>query len=113
MPHAVAFYGTTRYKKKVQVTYKQRFWKRRSDGVRQRYRKTVTGYRYKNVKGGERLTVYGTPKQIKRVKRKIDREEWIPKKQYVDRVSAEIFLQHPRKYARKGVWDVFNENESP
>jgi hypothetical protein len=112
MSHAVAFYGTTRYKKKVKVTYKQRFWKKRNDGIRQRYYKKVTGTRIKHIKGGERLTVYGTPKQIRRVKRKIDREGWIPKKQYVDKVNAELFLRHPRKYARKGVWRTFEETET-
>jgi len=110
--HAVAFYGSTRYKAKVKISYKQRYWKRRKDGVRQRYIKRVTAHRTKMVKGGQRLTVYGSPEQVKQVKHKVASEGWIPKKKYVDRVNAEVFLKKPRKYARKGKWASFSEAES-
>ena len=109
---AVAFYGSTRYRTKVKVSYKQRYWKRRKDGVRQRYTKRVTAHRTRMVKGGQRLTVYGSPEQVKQVKHKVASEGWIPKKKYVDRVNAEVFLQHPRKYARHGKWTKFEEQES-
>lgn len=108
--HAVAFYGTTRYKKKVTVTYKQRYWKKRSDGIKQRYHKKVTVKRFKYVKGGQRLTVYGSPEQIKQSKKLM--EDWIPKKQYVDRVPARLFLKHPERFARKGKWVDFKEDET-
>jgi hypothetical protein len=109
--HAVAFYGTTRYKTKTPTTYKQHYWKKRKDGVKQRYVKKVTAKRVKNAKGGKRLTVYGTPHEIKQVKAKI-REGWIPKKQYEDRVSAELFLRNPSRFARRGKWIRFGEDES-
>jgi hypothetical protein len=110
--HAIAFYGSTRYKQKVKVTYKTTVTKKRKDGVKQRYHKRVTATRYKQVKGGQRLTVYGSPEEIKQVKEKIDSEGWIPKRKYVDRVSADLFLRDPKKYARKGVWIDFDEDES-
>jgi hypothetical protein len=109
--HAIAFYGTTRYKKKVKITYKKQVWKRRKDGVKQRYRKTIVARRVKNVKGGKRLTVYGTSQEIRQVKQKIE-EGWIPRRQYVDRVSAELFLRNVERYARRGRWIDFEEEES-
>jgi hypothetical protein len=110
--HAVAFYGTTRYKAKVKVTYKQRYLKRRKDGIKQHYTKKVTAHRVKLVKGGQRLTVYGSAPEIKQVKAKVEKEQWIPKRKYVDRVSAEVFLRNPQYYARHGQWIDFDEDES-
>ena len=110
--HAVAFYGTTRYKTKVTLTYKQRYLKKRKDNIKQRYWKKVTVTKTKYVKGGQRLTVYGSPQEITEVKKKMTLEHWIPKKKYVDKVSAELFLRHPTKYARHGKWTKFEEQET-
>ena len=110
--HAIAFYGTTRTKKTVQITYKQRYHIKRSDNVRQRYWKKVTARRSVYVKGGQRLTVYGTPQELEQVKQKIATEKWIPKHKYVDRVSAEVFLRKPRKFAKHGKWVKFEEQET-
>ena len=110
--HAIAFYGTTRTKKTVQITYKQRYWKRRNDNIKQRYWKKVTARKSVYVKGGQRLTVYGTPQELKQVKQKIVEENWIPKRKYVDQVSAEVFLRKPRKFARHGKWVKFEEQET-
>jgi len=110
--HAIAIYGTSRYRKKVKVTYKTRVWKRRSDGIKQRYRKTVTRRISKNVKGGKRFTIYGDAKDVSEATRLVHEGQWIPKKMYTDRVSAKGFLSNPKLYARKGVWQDFNEKES-
>jgi len=111
--HAVAFYGTTRYKTKVLVSYKQRYVKRRKDGVKQRYWLKVARSTSKFVKGGERLTVFGSAEDVALVKNKIDREQWIPKKKFQDRVPASEFLKHPERYARKGVWVERKKKDSP
>jgi hypothetical protein len=110
--HAVAFYGTTRYKTKVLVSYKQRYVKRRKDGVKQRYWLKVARSTSKFVKGGERLTVFGSAKDVAQVKNKIDRESWIPKRKFQDRVDAKGFLKSPEKYARKGDWVEREKKES-
>jgi len=113
MTHAVAFYGTTRYKTKVLVSYKQRYVKRRKDGVKQRYWLKVARSTSKFVKGGERLTVFGSAEDVALVKNKIDRESWIPKKRYVDRVRATLFLAEPERFARKGEWVERKKKDSP
>lgn len=110
--HTIAFYGTTRYKTKVLVTYKQRYVKCRKDGVKQRYWRKVARATSKFIKGGERLTVWGLAKDVALVKNKIDREQWIPRKRYVDRVSARLFLDEPERFARVGEWVNFGEKES-
>jgi len=110
--HAIAIYGTTKYKKKVKVTYKQRYWKIRKDKIKQRYTKKVIATKIKLVKGGQRITIYGTPKQIKQAKTKIQKQQLIPKKKYVDKVHAQVFLKHPEKYTRKGRWVRFAEEET-
>jgi hypothetical protein len=110
--HAIAIYGTTRYKAKVQTTYKQRYWKKRSDGIRQRYRKTVTRTTSRYVKGGQRLTIYGSAQDVAAATRKVHNEGWIPKKMYEDKVSAKGFLLNPKAHARKGEWVDFDENET-
>lgn len=111
--HAVAVYGTTRYLKKVQVSFKQRIWKRRRDGIKQRYHKTVTKKVSKFVKGGQRITVYGTAKDVRKAVDKIHKQQWIPNKKFVDRVAAKDFLDDPEEYAKQGEWIDFEENESP
>jgi len=131
--HAIAIYGTTKYKKKVSVTYKtrvwkkivrkQRFWKIRKDKVKQRYwRKRTIKQRFTKkvtrkvsrwVKGGQRITLWGTPEDVASAKHKIEKEGLIPKHKYVDRVNAEDFADHPEKYTRKGEWIEFEEEPSP
>ena len=110
--HAIAFYGTTKTKKTVQITYKQRYYKRRSDNIKQRYWKKVTVRKSVYVKGGQRFTVYGTPQELQQVKQKIAKEKWIPKHKYVDQVNAEVFLRKPRKFAKHGKWIKFEEEET-
>jgi len=110
--HALAIYGSTRYKKKVSVTYKKRVWKRRKDGIKQRYRKKFTAKFPKWVKGGERITLWGKPEDIASAKKLIEKG-LIPKHKYVDRVNAENFIDYPEKYAREGQWVEFEEEESP
>lgn len=111
--HALAIYGTTRYKTLQQVSYKQRFWKKRSDGIKQRYRKSVTKTVSKFKKGGERITLFGNLKDIAKAEKKIEREKWIPKKKFQDRVNAKDFLENPEKYARKGDWVDREKKKSP
>ena len=110
--HAIAFYGTTKTKKTVQITYKQRYRKTRVDGIKQRYWKTVATHKTIHVKAKQRLTIYGTPQELKQVKQKIETEKWIPKRKHVDRVNAELFLRHPTKYAKHGKWTKFEQEET-
>lgn len=111
--HAIAIYGTTRYKTLQQISYKQRFWKRRSDGIKQRYQKSVTKSVSKFKKGGERITLYGNVKDIAKAEKKIREEGWIPKKKFQDRVDAKSFLKNPQKYCRKGEWTKRKKKKTP
>ena len=128
--HAIAIYGTTRYKKKVSVTYKkrvwkkivrkQRFWKIRKDKVKQRYwkkqtvkqrfTKKVTRKITRKVKGGQRITIWGKPEDVATAKQMIEKG-LIPKRKYVDKVDAEKFIDYPEKYTRKGEWIEIDEKE--
>jgi len=111
--HAISIYGTTTYKKAKTHTYKQRYWKKRADGIKQRYRKKVTRTQRYQVKGGKRITIYGTAKEVAEAKKMIHQQQLIPKKEYEDKVSAEIFLKTPEKYTHKGKWERFTEEETP
>ena len=51
--------------------------------------------------------------EYKKIEQKIQKENWIPKKRFVDKVSAELFLKHPEKYGRKGKWIKRRKKKTP
>jgi hypothetical protein len=94
MVKKIAVYG--HYEAKVPV--KQRYWKRRVDGVKQRYWKKTT--RMKTVSGSGRYEFSGKGKDL--YKAVVKAHQKVPKG-YVD-VPAERFLKHPERYSQEGNW---------
>lgn len=94
MSKKIAVYGS--YEAKVPV--RQRFWKRRKDGIRQRYWKKTK--RTKKVVMSGRYEFHGKGKDLYRAI--VGAHRFVPK-DFVD-VSAEKFLEHPEKYGYEGEW---------
>ena len=94
MSKKIAVYG--RYMAEVPV--KQRYWKRRKDGVKQRYWKKTN--RTKKVEQTGRYEFHGTGKEL--YKAVVKAHGFVPKG-FVD-ASAEEFLRHPEKYGSEGEW---------
>jgi hypothetical protein len=90
----IAVYGS--YEAKVPI--KQRYWKKRKDGIRQRYWKLKKGKKTVEMKG--RYEFSGKGKDL--YKAVVKAHEIVPKG-FVD-VSAEEFLRHPEKYGFEGSW---------
>jgi hypothetical protein len=90
----IAVYGT--YVAKVPV--KQRYWKKRKDGIRQRYWKRTK--RLKRVVMSGRYEFYGKGKDL--YKAILIALNIVPK-EFVD-VSAEMFLRDPLSYGYEGKW---------
>jgi hypothetical protein len=95
MAKKIAFYG----KGEAKIHVKQRFWKRRKDGIKQRYwRKTK---RIKSqVIDNVRFEFHGKGKDL--YKAVVKAHHYIPKG-FVH-VSAEKFLENPEKYGYEGEW---------
>jgi hypothetical protein len=94
MSRKVAVYGD--YKAKVPVY--RRYWKRRKDGIKQRYRKRTRQTKW--AEGPGRYEFRGKGKDLYGAMRKATR---IVPKGFVD-VAAEKFLTHPEKYGYEGYW---------
>lgn len=94
MVKKIAVYGS--YEAKVPT--KQRYWKKRKDGIRQRYWKVTR--RKKKVEGKGRYEFHGKGKDL--YKAVVKAHEVVPKG-FVD-VNAEEFLRHPEKYGYEGEW---------
>jgi len=94
MVKKIAVYGS--YQAKIPL--KQRYWKKRKDGIRQRYWKLTS--RKKTVEGKGRYEFHGKGKDL--YKAVVKAHQIVPKG-YVD-VSAEEFLQNPEKYGSEGFW---------
>ena len=94
MVKKIAVYGS--YKAKVQL--KQRYWKRRVDGIRQRYWKRTR--RTKSVESKGRYEFDGSGKELYQAV--VKAQEVMPKG-YVS-VSAKQFLENPEKYGHYGSW---------
>jgi hypothetical protein len=90
----IAMYGACQSKIRV----KQRFWKKRRDGIRQRYWKLTK--REKTVERECRYEFHGKGKALFRA---VKEAHHIVPKGYVD-VSAEEFLKNPEKYGSEGKW---------
>jgi hypothetical protein len=95
MSKRIAMYGSFVAKKPVF----QRYWKMRTDGVKQRYWIKTT--RYKNVVlSSGRYEFHGKGRDL--VKAVIQAQKIMPNG-YVD-VSATQFLANPEKYGTRGFW---------
>jgi len=94
MVKSIAVYGTYQAK----VPFKQRFWKRRKDGIRQRYWKTTKRTRRVESKG--RYEFQGSGKELYQAVLKA--QELMPKG-FVS-IPAKKFLKNPEKYGSTGTW---------
>ena len=94
MTKRIAVYGS--YIARVPV--RQRYWKRRVDGILQRYWKKTT--RMKTVEGRGRYEFHGKGRDLYRAVVKAHR---IVPRRFVD-VRADKFLKHPEKYGQEGYW---------
>ena len=94
MTKSIAVYGSFRAK----VPVKQRFWKKRKDGIRQRYWKKTR--RKKAVEASGRYEFTGKGKDLYRAV--IIAQKVVPKG-YV-RVPAKKFVERPHDYGFDGVW---------
>ena len=101
MVKKIAVYGS--YEAKVFV--KQRYWKKRKDGIKQRYWKKTK--RMKKVEASGRYEFYGKGKDL--YKAVVKAHQYMPKG-FVT-VSAEKFVENPEKYGFEGEW-VEREVES-
>jgi len=94
MSKKIAVYGS--YEAKFPA--KQRFWKKRKDGIRQRYWKKTK--RTKKAVESGRYEFHGKGREL--YKAVIKAHRYMPKG-FVD-VSAEKFLEHPERYGLEGEW---------
>jgi hypothetical protein len=92
----IAVYGI--YVAKVPTIVHQRYWKTRSDGVKQRYWKKVIRPVRKKQSG--RYEFSGSGKTL--YKAVVKGHKLVPKK-FVD-VEAKTFLEHPEEYGQEGYW---------
>jgi hypothetical protein len=76
----------------------QRYWKLRSDGIKQRY--WIKTARMRRVTKQGRYEFHGKGRDLYKAVVKAHR---IMPKDYVD-VSAKEFLKHPEKYGQEGSW---------
>lgn len=94
MSKKIAVYGTY----ETPVTVRQRYWKRRIDGVRQRYWKKTK--RIKKAVMSGRFEFDGKGRDLYKAVVKAHR---LMPKGFVE-VSAKEFLEHPKKYGCEGEW---------
>jgi hypothetical protein len=94
MVKKIAVYGSYEAK----VPSKQRYWKRRRDGIRQRYWKKTAGIKTVEKKG--RYEFSGKGKDLYKAVVKTDR---IVPKGFIN-ISVEKFLKNPEKYGFEGEW---------
>ena len=94
MTKKIAVYGNF----EVRVPFKQRYWLKRKDGVKQRYLKKTR--QLKKVTKSGRYEFSGQGRDLRKAVVKAHR---IVPKGYVD-VSAEKFLKNPEEYGSEGFW---------
>jgi len=94
MVKKIAVYGS--YKARVHV--KQRYLKKRVDGIKQRYWKKTK--RMKTVEASGRYEFHGKGKEL--YKAVVKAHRFMPRA-FVS-VSAEKFLEHPETYGFEGEW---------
>jgi len=90
----IAIYGS--YLARVPV--RQRYWKKRKDGIKQRYWKVTK--RLKKVVMSGRYEFYGKGKDLYKA---IMKALKVVPKGFVD-VSAEMFLIDPMRFGFEGMW---------
>lgn len=92
MVKKIAIYGSY----ETEIPVRQRFWKRRRDGIKQRYWKKTK--RTKKAVMSGRYEFHG-----KAVYEAVVMAHKIMPNGFVD-VSAEKFLEHPERYGFEGKW---------
>jgi len=97
MVKKIAVYGSFETK----VPLKQRYWKKRRDGIRQRYWKRTR--RTKTVQTEGRYEFHGKGRDLYKAVAKACQIVPKTRARYVD-VSAEESLNNPEKYGSEGVW---------
>ena len=95
MPKSIAVYGNYTY----QAPVKQRYWKKRVDGVRQRYWK-IKRRCFKKVESKGRYEFSGRGGDLYQAVIKAHR---VMPRGYVD-VPAEKFVEDPERYGVSGSW---------
>ena len=106
MVKKIAVYGI--YMAKVPV--KQRYWKRRIDGIKQRYWKKTKRMKKATIRG--RYELHGTGRTLYKAIALIKGRHLVPKahRRFVD-VTARKYLEHPERYSDEGSW-IESEVES-
>jgi hypothetical protein len=94
MVKKIAVYGSF----EVKVPVVQRYWKRRKDGLWQRYWKCTR--RFKKVTASGRYEFYGKGKDL--YKAVVKAHKFVPKG-FVT-VSAREFVEQPERYGLEGEW---------
>jgi len=94
MTKKIAVYGN--FETKVPV--RQRYWKRRKDGIKQRYWKKTK--RLKKVLQKGRYEFHGQGRNLYKA---VVKAHQVMPSGFVD-VSAEEFLKNPEKYGSEGSW---------
>lgn len=94
MTKKIAVYGSY----EANVPIRQRFWKRRKDGIHQRYWKKTKRIKTE-VKSG-RYEFHGKGKDLFKA---VVKAHQIMPKGFID-ISAEKFLEEPKRYGYEGEW---------
>lgn len=84
----------------VKVPVRQRYWKKRSDGIKQRYWKTTKRTK-KAVLPEGRYELHGRGRDLRKAVPLAYR--YVPKRRFV-KVSAAKFLEEPDRYSQEGRW---------
>jgi len=95
MVQKIAVYGDVPEK----VYVRQRYWKKRKDGIKQRYRKKTK--RTKTVSKSKRWEIHGEDKKL--YKATIIAHRYLPKEDFTT-VSADKLIANPEKYGEAGEW---------
>lgn len=99
MSKVISMYGSKYVMKRH--TYKQRYWKTRKDGVKQRYWIKVT--RQQRYRKGVRFDIEGSGKELYKAIKFVMRKRLVPRERHIE-VEAEEFLRHPYWYSELGEW---------
>lgn len=109
----VSVYGVVRIKTRVQKQVRQRYWKKRSDGIRQRYWKTTKRTVSHTRRQGRRINVYGSPEEVAQALEKIHSESLVPQEQFVSVSALDLITGVPeiKPEGVNTVWDTQPEED--
>jgi len=107
-PKTISVYGQKYVEQKH--TYKQRYWKKRKDGIKQRYWKKVS--RKQKYKRNVRFDISGSGRDISEAVAKVIKEPLTPKEKHV-KVEATDLIEHPEDYGGEEDWVIRPSVKSP